>query len=151
IVFCVAGLFLLRDAMRGPRIVKVGALVLAVGAVLGLALIYTGTSRLHWNLMYAHIAVSAIAVVLLAEWWFGRISAAQEARNEQGAGWLGAKAPESVQPSGRGFKAPLYSMLAMAMVAILISFAAYYARVSWSKRFLIRNPEAAPLTMNQEG
>src|SRR5208283_1739551 len=61
VVFCVAGLILLPRALRGPAIVKLGALVLAVGSVLGLALIYTGTSHSHWNLMYAHIAVSAIA------------------------------------------------------------------------------------------
>src|SRR5271157_6581687 len=72
VVFCVAGLFLLRDALRGPVLVKLGALVLAAGSALGLALIYTGTSHSHWNLMYAHIAVSAIAVILLAAWFWSR-------------------------------------------------------------------------------
>jgi Flp pilus assembly protein TadD len=125
IVFCVAGLFLLREAMRGPGIVKVGALVLAVGAVLGLALIYTGTSRLHWNLVYAHIAVSTVAVVLLGAWFFGR-----------------RRVP------ARSLWMPLTVAVA---IAVVVSAGAFYARNSWSKRFLIRNPEAAPLTMNQEG
>ena len=60
-------------------IVKLGALILAAGSVLGLALIYTGTSHSHWNLMYAHIAVSAIAVVLLAAWFFSQSPDSQPA------------------------------------------------------------------------
>ncbi len=72
VVFSVAGLFLLRHALRGPVLVKLGTVVLAAGSALGLALIYTGTSRVHWNLMYAHIAASALAVVLLGTWLFSR-------------------------------------------------------------------------------
>ena len=72
VVFCVGGLFLLRDTLRGPALLKLATLILAAGSVLGLALIYTGTSHTHWNLMYAHIAVSAIAVILLAAWFLSR-------------------------------------------------------------------------------
>ncbi len=123
--FCVAGLFLLRDALRGPILVKLGALVLAAGSVLGLVLIYTGTSRLHWNLFYAHIAVSAIAVVLLAAWFFSR--GRVPTRNLWG------------------------TMAAVVAVAAILASGAFYARNSWSKRFAIKNPPAAPLSMNDEG
>ena len=125
VVFCAAGLFLLRDALRGPAIVKLGTVILAAGAVLGLALIYTGTPRADWKLMYAHIVVSAIAVVLLAGWFFSR------RRVPAGNVWA--------------------TVTVVAALAIVVSAGAFYARGSWSKRFLIRNPETAPLTMNQEG
>ncbi len=125
VAFCVAGLFLLRDALRGPLLVKLGALVLAAGSILGLALIYTGTERVHWNLMYAHIAVSVIAVILLAVWFFSR---------------------------GRVPARRLWGTIAAVLaVAAILATGAFYARSSWSKRFVITNPATAPLTMNQEG
>ncbi len=46
--------------------------MLIVGAVLGLALIYTGASRPYTKLLLSHGAVSALAVALLAGWWFSR-------------------------------------------------------------------------------
>jgi Flp pilus assembly protein TadD len=125
LVFCVAGLFLLRDALREPAIIKLGTLILACGAVLGLVLIYTGTSRSHWNLLYAHIAASAIAVVLLAAWFFNR----------------GRVPVRSVWAT----------LAAAAAVAVIVSAGAFYARASWSKRFAIRNPASAPLSMDGEG
>jgi Tfp pilus assembly protein PilF len=188
VVLCAVGLILLRDALRGPVIVKLGALVLAAGSVFGLALIYTGTSRVHWNLLYVHIAVSGVAVVLLAGWWFWRRSAARwsEAReavsqtvpplrgsvispldrgltptanSNTAAARLLHRGPGGVVPPTKShsgwdpvsLKGPLYRVLAVAMVAIVVSFAANYARGSWSKRFAIRNPEAAPLSMDSEG
>ncbi len=125
VVFCVVGLLLLRDVLRGPAILKLGALVLAVGSVLGLVLIYTGTARAHWNLMYAHIAVSAVAVVLLAVRSLRQRSI--PARNV----WIVAAA--------------------VAAVAVIVSIGAVYARGSWSKRFAIKNPTSAPLSMDAEG
>ena len=125
VVLCVAGLFLLRGALRGPVLVKLGTLVLAAGSALGLALIYTGTSRVHWNLMYAHIAVSAIAMVLLAAWFVSR---------------------------GRVPARDLWGMMAAVLaVAAILATGAFYARGSWSKRFVIRNPDTAPLAMDEEG
>ncbi len=88
VAFCVVGFFLLREALRGPVLIRLGSLILAVGSILGLALIYTGTSRIHWNLMYAHIAVSAIAVILLAAWFLSpeRSSGAQLVGNNRRRG-----------------------------------------------------------------
>ena len=72
VAFCVAGLFLLRDALRGPALVKLGLWFLLPdrSSVSHLSIPARRTS--HWNLMYAHIVVSAIAVVLLAAWFFSR-------------------------------------------------------------------------------
>src|SRR5208283_975702 len=69
VVFCIGGLRLLPYALRQPAIVKLAALVLVIGAALGLALIYTGASRPYTKLLLSHGAVSAMAVTLLAGWW----------------------------------------------------------------------------------
>ena len=48
---------------------RLGWILLAGGALVGLILIKTGTPRAQWNLMYVHIALSLAGVgVLLAEW-----------------------------------------------------------------------------------
>ena len=54
VLFCIGGSRLLPVAMRQSAIVKVGALVLAMGAVLGLVLIYTGASRPYTKLLVSH-------------------------------------------------------------------------------------------------
>src|SRR6516225_3845575 len=61
VAFCVGSLRLLPVVMRAPAIVKLGTLVLAVGATLGLALIYTGASRPYTKLLLSHATVSALA------------------------------------------------------------------------------------------
>ena len=124
-VFCVAGLILLPRLLREPAFVKLGSLILAVGSALGLALVYTGTSRSHWKLMYAHIAVSAIAVLLLAAWSFSR-----------------RRAP-SHKPWG--------AIAGVVVVAVILVVGAAYARGTWSKRFAIKNPSTAPFSMDNEG
>jgi len=125
VLFCIGGLRLRSTAMRQPPIVKIATLVLLVGAVLGLALIYTGASRPYTKLLLSHGAVSFLAVAMLAGWWYSR-------RKE----------------SSRG---PWVPALAAIAIAVIITLGAQYARNSWSKRFVIRNPEIAPLSMNSEG
>ena len=125
VLFCLGGLRLLPTAMRQPWLVKLATLILVVGAALGLALIYTGASRPYTKLLLSHGAVSFVAVALLAGWWFSR----RKGEN-------------------RGAWAPALGALA---VAVLITVGAQYARTSWSKRYIIRNPEIAPLSMNNEG
>src|SRR5208337_2249207 len=82
VLFCVGGLRLLPYAIRQPAIVKVGTLVLVVGAVLGLALIYTGASRPYTKLLLSHGAVSAMAVALLAGWWLS------QRKNQNRSAWV---------------------------------------------------------------
>jgi Tfp pilus assembly protein PilF len=123
--FCIGGLFLLPYVLRLPLIAKLGAIVLAVGAVLGLLLIYTGASRPHTKLLYEHILVSALAVVLLAAWWLSQRPAVRR------SAWVIA--------------------LPLLLVAGLVSVGALYSRNSWSKHFRIHNPEIAPEAMRQEG
>jgi len=125
VLFCVGGLRMLPTAMRQPAVVKLATLILIVGAVLGLALIYTGASRPYTKLLLSHGAVSFLAVALLAGWWYSR-------RKESSASaWVPA--------------------LGAVAVAVVIALGSQYARTSWSKRYIIRNPEMAPLSMNNEG
>ncbi len=125
VAFCIGGLRLLPTVIRQPLAVKVGALILAAGAVVGLVLIKTGTTRVHGNLLYAHIAASAVGVTLLTAWWLA-------------------------QRNG-GKRRPWITVFATAIIAVAVSFTANYARQSWSKRFVIHNPPMAPLSMNNEG
>jgi hypothetical protein len=72
VLFCIGGLRLLPYALRQSAIVKIGTLVLIVGAALGLALIYTGAARPYTKLLLSHGAISALAIALLAGWWFSQ-------------------------------------------------------------------------------
>jgi hypothetical protein len=125
VLFSIGGLRLLPLAWRQPAIVKLATLLLIIGATLGLALIYTGASRPYTRLLLSHGAISALAIALLAGWWFSQ--------RKQAA------------------RSPWVPALGMVAVAVLVAFAARYSRDSWSKRYVIRNPEIAPLSMNNEG
>jgi Tfp pilus assembly protein PilF len=125
VLFCIGGLRLLPTAMRQPLIVKLATLVLIVGAALGLTLIYTGASRPYTKLLLSHGAVSFLAVALLAGWWYSR------RKESSGSAW-----------------APVAGAVA---IAVVVALGAQYSRTSWSKRFVIRNPPMAPLSMNNEG
>src|SRR5580700_7154031 len=125
VLFCIGGLRLLPYALRQSAIVKIGTLVLIVGAALGLALIYTGAARPYTKLLLSHGAISALAIALLAGWWFSQRKGAS--------------------------RSPWVPALGMIAVAVLVAFGAKYSRESWSKRYVIRNPQIAPLSMNNEG
>ena len=125
VLFSIAGLRLLPAVMRQPAVVKMGTAVLILGAALGLTLIYTGASRPYTRLLLTHAAVSALAVALLAGWWLSR------RRKFNRSAWV-----------------PVLGMIA---VATVVAFGARYSRDSWSKHYRIRNPDIAPLSMNNEG
>ncbi len=125
VAFCIGGLRLLPTVMRQPAVVKLGVLVLAAGAILGLTLIYTGATRPYSTLLWSHGAVSALAVALLAGWWLS-------------------------QREGKT-RSPWVPALGMVVVAVVVSLGATYSRDSWSKRYVIQNPQIAPVSMNNEG
>ena len=62
----------LRLLRSGTFLSRVGWLFFAVGAVLGLILIKTGTPRTEWNKLYYHIVISLAGVGLLIAGWLGR-------------------------------------------------------------------------------
>src|SRR5215471_4885046 len=76
-----AGLGVIAVAVLVPKLVAVvrakslyrdlGWLVFAAGAILGLVLLFIGTIRSHWSVMYAHVALSFAGVALLLVKWIG--------------------------------------------------------------------------------
>src|SRR5579863_6434799 len=69
-ILLVAVLF--RLLRTGTFASRAGWLLIAVGAVLGLILIKTGTARTEWNKLYLHILISLAGVGLLVASWLAK-------------------------------------------------------------------------------
>jgi Tfp pilus assembly protein PilF len=128
-------LWLLRSFFRlwrqGERLVCVGMVVLFVGAIPGLALIYTGALRAQWTLVYVHIAISFLGVGLIAA---ARLGAGRA--NDRG--WI--------------FRhAALRVAAVLVVLAVLAPIARYLRESRWSQHARIENPALPPLTMSGEG
>jgi Tfp pilus assembly protein PilF len=108
---------------------RIGWVLMAAGAVLGVALMYLGTPHRLKAWLYAHIAICTLGVVLLATAWMKE------------RGWLGAGALNRAL----GFTGIL---LATAGIAA----GAWWVRnVAWSNQFRVANPAISPATMDSEG
>jgi Flp pilus assembly protein TadD len=117
---------LFRLLRTGTFSARAGWLLIAAGAVIGLILIKTGTSRTEWNKLYFHILISLAGVGLLI--------AARFARREY----------DSV------FAAAIRAVVCLAVLAGL-GYGARYIRQSWQTRNRIENPDMPPDNMNGEG
>jgi len=108
---------------------RVGWLLLAVGAVVGVTLIFTGTPLgMKW-LLYSHILVCLLGVTLLAGSWLGS------------GGWLGMGGAEMALRSA-----------ALAVVVAGISAGTWWYRTyAWNNAYRITNPAISPSTMDGEG
>ncbi len=103
--------------------------LLAVGGCLGIALIFTGTLRNDFPLLYTHIFSCIAGIILLFGSWI-------EHRDSVTRGWIYGTA----------------RWVVVALVVATISYGAWWARnVRWQSSFEIRNPAIAPATMNDEG
>jgi Tfp pilus assembly protein PilF len=125
---------LIRLLRSGSLIARAGYLLLAVGAVVGLILIKTGTPRSEWNKLYLHIVVSAAGVGLLLADWLGRKAAAADARS-----------------TTSGMTASALRLAICLWTLAGIGYGAQYARASWAGRNRIENPSMPPDNMNDEG
>ncbi len=125
VLFTVLGLRLFPAALKQSPIYRFSSILLAVGTVLGLVLLKTGTTRPFQKLYLSHIAFCAVAVALLAAWWMER-------RREQ-------------------VRTPWTAVVCTLLLTALISVGSFAARRSWSKRYVINNPSVAPLSMDGEG
>jgi tetratricopeptide (TPR) repeat protein len=123
----------LRLMRTGSWASRGGWLLVAVGAVVGLILIKTGTSRTEWNKLYLHIVVSLAGVGLLI------------------AGWLSARKASASGSSASGAFAGVLRAAICLIVIAGIGFGARYIRSSWQTRNRIENPTMPPETMNGEG
>jgi Flp pilus assembly protein TadD len=104
-------------------------LLMAGGAAIGLILIFTGTSRSDWNLLYAHIVLCTAAVGILFAKWAGR------------RGWLG----QGLTP------AILRTAISFIVLAALGAGCWYMRTARWQKSAIIQNPPDSPASMDGEG
>ena len=124
--------YLVSFLRRGSIATRAGWLLIAIGAVVGVILIKTGTPRSEWNKLYVHIVISAAGVGLLI------------------AGWLNTRAEEQFgnRPSvgASGFR-----VLLCLIVLAGFGYGARYVRESWQTSNRIQNPAMPPDNMNGEG
>ena len=97
---------------------RIAWVLMAAGAVLGVALIYLGTSHRMNEWLYAHIALCSVGAVLLAAAWMKE------------RGWLGASALQRIAAFG-----------AVVLAAAGIAAGAWWVRnVAWNNAYRVNNP-----------
>ena len=121
--------FLVKILRTSPLGARFGWSLLAAGAVLGVVLIFKGTSLPMKNLLYAHIFACVLGATFLAGSWLAS------------RGWLGAG----------GLQQILRSTALVAVVAGISAGAWWYRTVAWNDAFRISNPAISPATMDNEG
>jgi tetratricopeptide (TPR) repeat protein len=130
IAFLVVLIFTLRPILRnGPTASRLGWLLLAVGGILGALLIYTGTRRAEWPLLYAHIGACLAGCAFLFSGWAAK------------RGFLAGGLPAGL----------LRGALCLAVAALIAAGAWWLRTVPWQHARQIRNPAIAPATMDSEG
>ena len=117
---------LLRTSSLGARI---GWVLLAIGAVIGVVLIFKGTTLPMKNLLYTHIYACVLGVTFLAGSWMAS------------RGWLGAG----------GLQQVVRAAALIVVVAGVSAGAWWYRTYAWNNAFRIENPAMAPATMDGEG
>jgi Tfp pilus assembly protein PilF len=117
---------LVRRWREAQPVLRAGILLLSLGAILGLALIYTGTLRTEWPLVYAHLGVSFLGAGLMA------------------AAWLGERGWQRNHPA-------LCVVGVLAVLAVLAPAAWYMRQARWSQHSRIENRTLPPASMDGEG
>jgi Flp pilus assembly protein TadD len=116
---------LYRLLLGGSWPARIGWLLIAAGAIVGLVLIKTGTPRTEWNKLYLHIVISLLGVGFLI------------------ADRVGLRASSLTNSIIR-------AVLCLVLLGV-VGYGARYVRESWNTRSSIRNPTMPPDTMNGEG
>jgi tetratricopeptide (TPR) repeat protein len=120
---------LLRVLRESSLLGRVGWILIAASAVIGLVLIKLGTSRSELNWLYLHILLALVGSGILFADWAGR------------RGWL-------TPTLG---KAALRYAVCLLAVSGVAAGAWYLRNVRWQNSARIQNPTDAPETMDQEG
>ncbi|MGA7221325.1 MAG: tetratricopeptide repeat protein [Candidatus Acidiferrales bacterium] len=130
VAFLVLLLFTLRPMLRqGPIASRIGWVLLAVGGILGAILIYTGTRRVDWPLLYVHIGACVAGCALLVSGWGCR------------RGFLAGPFPSGI----------IRSALCLVVAGLITAGAWRLRTVPWQESHRIQNPAIAPGTMDSEG
>src|SRR5271165_4832580 len=120
-----------RFLRQGNLVWKLGWLLSAAGAVLGLMLLWKGTPHSEYRWLYAHILVSVAGVGCLLAEWMGKRS------------WAGSHFVTS--------NAAPRLFLCLALLAGLGWAARYQRESQWLTRTVIKNPAMPPASMDAEG
>src|SRR5581483_9037481 len=123
---------LIRLLRTGSLASRGGWLLVAIGAVIGVVLIKTGTSRSEWNKLYAHMVLSGAGVAVLVAAWLLRHGSDRHITHSRVTGSV------------------LRAALCLA-VFVGLAFGSRYVRDSWQSRNRIQNPTMPPENMNEEG
>jgi tetratricopeptide (TPR) repeat protein len=120
---------LLQRLNNQPALGKIGWILLAAGAALGLLLIRTGTPNRLKNWLYGHIALSTLGALLVAG---GRL---------RERAWL-----------ARRTGARILGFAALGLLAAGVAAGAWWVRsVLWQRAYRIHNPAMPPASMDGEG
>ncbi|MGB9204488.1 MAG: tetratricopeptide repeat protein [Terriglobales bacterium] len=111
---------------QGEPLVRIGMVFLFLGALPGLALIYTGALRTDWPIVYIHLGLSFLGAGLLA---------APRLGNRR---WLCRHAAVRV-------------IAVLVVLAVLAPVARYLRETRWTQHGRIENPSLPPVSMNGEG
>ncbi|MGB8013426.1 MAG: tetratricopeptide repeat protein [Terriglobales bacterium] len=111
---------------HGELLIRVGMIFLFLGAIPGLALIYTGALRTEMSLVYVHLGLSFLGAGLIAADRIGDLR------------WL---------PRHVAFRV----VFVLALLAGLAPVARYVRETRWNRHGRIQNPALPPLTMDGEG
>jgi Tfp pilus assembly protein PilF len=121
--------YLLRLLPNETLLARLGWLLLAAGAVIGIVLIKVGTPIRLKPWLFAHIALSVVGALFVATSWLAS------------RGWLG----HGILQQGLGF-------VALVLLTAGIAAGAWWTReVTWKKTNRITNPLMPPETMDAEG
>jgi len=128
VALCLAILSPLLRLFEGQSPVsRAGWMMLAVGAALGLALVFTGTARPLRLWLYGHIGLSVAGVFLVV------------------AGWSRAAGLASIPGAALRYGALIVLLLALG------SGAWWWREVRWQSAYRIENPKLPPAAMEGEG
>src|SRR5271170_2432659 len=114
---------------NSPVASRIGWILLAFGGVLGIVLVFTGTRRAEWPLLYIHIGACVTGGAMLFSGWAGR------------RGWLANGIPAGV----------VRSAICVIAAALIAAGASWLRTVPWERSHHIENPTIAPAAMNNEG
>src|SRR5271154_6650413 len=114
---------------NSPVASRIGWILLAFGGVLGIVLVFTGTRRAEWPLLYIHIGACVAGGAMLFSGWAGK------------RGWLAGGLASGLMRS------------AICLIGVaLITGGAYWLRtIPWERSHHIENPSIAPAAMANEG